>query len=212
MVRRGNVHRRNRLRSPHPRGDGPEKDRNKTKQEAFSPPAWGWSELCLGDSCLHAVLPTRVGMVRGLRNRVWASVRSPHPRGDGPLLRQSKRRHTRFSPPAWGWSGTRRIVFQPLRVLPTRVGMALFGFMAILELKTRRHQNGVAPCRSQNNANLPGLKGQIFGKNLAIDHSVAEYCRVLHREGVGRCRDRNPLIKKGFPDGKPWKIGCGDRI
>mgnify|MGYP005852851197 CR=1 FL=1 len=52
------------------------------------------------------VLPTRVGMVPGLRIGDRADSRSPHPRGDGPCSSSSARRKNLFSPPAWGWSSS----------------------------------------------------------------------------------------------------------
>ena len=71
-------------RSPHPRGDGPCKSRYLSTTETFSPPAWGWSAKRRQQRSDRYVLPTRVGMVRSVLDRIEVSGGSPHPRGDGP--------------------------------------------------------------------------------------------------------------------------------
>ena len=52
------------ISSPHPRGDGPPQTLTIPWYFLFSPPAWGWSEYAAEIVAWHAVLPTRVGMVR----------------------------------------------------------------------------------------------------------------------------------------------------
>ena len=69
------------------------------------------------------VLPTRVGMVRIDSGNRRAALRSPHPRGDGPLGNLSYLHRVRFSPPAWGWSVREKPRLFRAGVLPTRVGM-----------------------------------------------------------------------------------------
>ena len=64
MVRREGRRSLHRLRSPHPRGDGPYLAVIERRRMKFSPPAWGWSAHGDGASLYHGVLPTRVGMVR----------------------------------------------------------------------------------------------------------------------------------------------------
>src|SRR5438552_1047994 len=69
------------------------------------------------------VLPTRVGMVRGIaqcRVRRWSS---PYSRGDGPSDIVVRSCGTEFSLLAWGWSGGGTTGVHYGRVLPTRVGM-----------------------------------------------------------------------------------------
>ncbi len=65
MVRTPAWCRHNRRRSPHTRGDGPATLPAAPFRVAFSPHAWGWSVRALHPCGWHAVLPTRVGMVRG---------------------------------------------------------------------------------------------------------------------------------------------------
>ena len=66
MVRAQPVRAGRLLRSPHPRGDGPQGRLIGLKVDMFSPPAWGWSENDNLQEWLVQVLPTRVGMVRAL--------------------------------------------------------------------------------------------------------------------------------------------------
>ena len=74
----------------------------------FSPPAWGWSVNWHYIIATSVVFPTRVGMVR-VAFVAMALMRSfPHPRGDGPPQGQPRLKFPLFSPPAWGWSGSRK--------------------------------------------------------------------------------------------------------
>ena len=79
-------------RSPHPRGDGPVVGYFVEGDSVFSPPAWGWSEERILIPRGEHVLPTRVGMVRQFALNLNTRIRSPHPRGDGPISLQSWRR------------------------------------------------------------------------------------------------------------------------
>ncbi len=123
MVRTRAWVRRAVVRSPHPRGDGPELALVEMGLVKFSPPAWGWSETGADDRRLPVVLPTRVGMVRSTGNRRSPRRSSPHPRGDGPISFSRPPSAKPFSPPAWGWSGVPVPMPRGVVVLPTRVGM-----------------------------------------------------------------------------------------
>jgi hypothetical protein len=90
-------------RSPHTRGDGPQKQFFHGCLSSFSPHAWGWSERLGVRPVSGYVLPTRVGMVRGRCG--WLARCAP------------------FSPHAWGWSVVFSVQAQNQGVLPTRVGM-----------------------------------------------------------------------------------------
>src|SRR6266567_1062489 len=89
----------------------------------FSPPAWGWSGIVLQISSQITVLPTRVGMVRIFARSRGRRRRSPHPRGDGPVVVGFQSTQAVFSPPAWGWSAVAQFGYSAVVVLPTRVGM-----------------------------------------------------------------------------------------
>ena len=139
QIRRG----RYRCRSPHTRGDGPTSEGEVGVMKKFSPHAWGWSDTLARYFENVAVLPTRVGMVRIVSRDATRSGSSPHTRGDGPFRLYSAEERARFSPHAWGWSGTlARTAGEPSfsphawgwsdrlirresceNVLPTRVGM-----------------------------------------------------------------------------------------
>ena len=123
MVRTLDACRAVRLRSPHPRGDGPRLMPRLIGSRRFSPPAWGWSAQRHIEVIHMVVLPTRVGMVRFSCQQNVCHVCSPHPRGDGPGGQLEGVLTAGFSPPAWGWSGYRPPDRLSLRVLPTRVGM-----------------------------------------------------------------------------------------
>ena len=87
------------------RGDGPLIEKLKELQAAFSPHAWGWSDVFNWAGDKIDVFPTCVGMVRlqgGKSGRWW---RFPHMRGDGPRFAVSTSPFSKFSPHAWGWSG-----------------------------------------------------------------------------------------------------------
>ena len=90
---------------------------------AFSPPAWGWSELEMLGITVHVVFPTRVGMVRTFRVHWSYADCFPHPRGDGPMSHLERIKSLAFSPPAWGWSAMETLGVDDLTVFPTRVGM-----------------------------------------------------------------------------------------
>ena len=145
MVRRNHRMERLHLRSPHPRGDGPSKAVVEMQDGLFSPPAWGWSAR--GDRGKHrpAVLPTRVGMVRGTFIGSPLGFCSPHPRGDGPAIAGRRARYLAFSPPAWGWSepGSRHRENDP--VLPTRVGMVRVSRWRSNDFRSSPHPRGDGP-------------------------------------------------------------------
>ena len=72
--------------SPHTRGDVPTRTASNAPPRSFSPHAWG----CSGVGRLHGkrppVLPTRVGMFRADDLLFPIRRRSPHTRGDVPLM------------------------------------------------------------------------------------------------------------------------------
>ena len=92
---------------PHPRGDGPEiLSTLQPAERGFPHPRGDGPTPGLTIAIAQAVFPTRVGMVRAhgrLRSRAG---RFPHPRGDGPIRVDIRQQACRFSPPAWGWSGS----------------------------------------------------------------------------------------------------------
>ena len=110
-------------RAPHPRGDGPCLTDIVPDASECSPPAWGWSGICLRSGIAPRVLPTRVGMVRAPSWGWLNGSCAPHPRGDGPYSSGNPPSIRQCSPPAWGWSVERETDYCVWIVLPTRVGM-----------------------------------------------------------------------------------------
>jgi len=113
------------IRSPHVRGDGPSLFVTGSTILAFSPRAWGWSELMSVAGLGRDVLPTCVGMVRHLSGPGRGGARSPHVRGDGPSTVALDKVFRKFSPRAWGWSAFEIDAVFMESVLPTCVGMVL---------------------------------------------------------------------------------------
>ncbi len=92
-------------RFPHTRGGGPPDIAAQYEQMAFSPHAWGWTDMLDGFPASADVFPTRVG-VDQLQSLIdWLGVCFPHTRGGGPLPRFPCSCTFAFSPHAWGWTG-----------------------------------------------------------------------------------------------------------
>src|SRR5271165_5159007 len=92
-------------------------------QQPFSPHTWGCSGLPAGFVSAGLVLPTHVGMFRGITLTGAQYICSPHTRGDVPIAKEVTSGQKSFSPHTWGCS-----VSSPMRngapvVLPTHVGM-----------------------------------------------------------------------------------------
>ena len=79
--------------------------------------------MLVGKRGMCSVLPTRVGVDRGLCLKSWLSSGSPHTRGGGPLAMIRSMVVDGFSPHAWGWTANRGVGRGIHRVLPTRVGV-----------------------------------------------------------------------------------------
>jgi len=109
--------------SPHACGDGPLSSLSRDSCTSFSPRVWGWSVRIREAGRGHAVLPTRVGMVRVGMASMSSRWSSPHACGDGPCGGSIGRRSRWFSPRVWGWSVAGACSPRVASVLPTRVGM-----------------------------------------------------------------------------------------
>ena len=111
-------------RFPHPRGDGPLHDDTVNELIKISPPAWGWPGDIEQAESGQTDFPTRVGMARFIRYLKQTVAGFPHPRGDGPWIRDRIHIIAEISPPAWGWPGAITKHAAEARDFPTRVGMA----------------------------------------------------------------------------------------
>ncbi len=183
--------------SPHPRGDGPTRGKDRSLGSVFSPPAWGWSDHFQPGGRPGRVLPTRVGMVRTTRGGAFRRSSSPHPRGDGPWCHIDRATWTMFSPPAWGWSALPAEPPVPVMVLPTRVGMA----RAVL----RSWLRGGETCALITTAPPVG-RGGIRGRGRC--HRAS---RSTDRRSAGRVRSPPSLLREGCGRDNPYP-GRSDRL
>ena len=110
-------------RSPHMRGAIPEWSPDSMNEHWFSPHAWGYSLNKGWPAMLFSVLPTCVGLFRGIQRKFRVQKGSPHMRGAIPLNQLIANDQLRFSPHAWGYSETLRQHTPRRRVLPTCVGL-----------------------------------------------------------------------------------------
>ena len=108
---------------PHTRGGGPPAVSAPKPTAAFSPHAWGWTEDFRGAPDAPLVFPTRVGVDLISTEQACPIVSFPHTRGGGPPPRRFRRRLSKFSPHAWGWTGRGRTPARAPGVFPTRVGV-----------------------------------------------------------------------------------------
>ena len=132
---------------PHARGDGPPLPRLPQLFVLLSPRAWGWSAV--GDEFVnaHAVVPTRVGMVRSTTLPPTLSPSCPHARGDGPFREYAEGVVYQLSPRAWGWSALQRHTFRQAGVVPTRVGMVRWRTSGTARRTSCPHASGDSPER-----------------------------------------------------------------
>ncbi len=135
-------------RSPHVRGDGPERGALSRQLWSFSPRAWGWSVSGNRGLGRYPVLPTCVGMVRHHARPSAKTPRSPHVRGDGPQEAGSQCTAVAFSPRAWGWSATSYSSLESTDVLPTCVGMVRTSRFSLPSQISSPHVRGDGPMGS----------------------------------------------------------------
>ena len=108
---------------PHSRGDVPCDAVISHRLPWFSPLAWGCSGLPKHRRGAPLVFPTRVGMFRVKPFVRTSTACFPHSRGDVPRMLPGLKVSVKFSPLAWGCSGTYAPGARRNQVFPTRVGM-----------------------------------------------------------------------------------------
>jgi len=184
---------------PHPRGDGPIRRNASAAAGLFSPPAWGWSDVLSRAASSDAVFPTRVGMVRAPTTS-WKPVRRfPHPRGDGPLVRNRRRRRPRFSPPAWGWSAILDDASAVAQVFPTRVGMVRHSGSRFGRFAGFPHPRGDGPLSRKPDRSGEPFFPPAWGWS-ALVRAPAFLLRVFPtRVGMVRAALRRPRCRCCFP-------------
>ena len=163
MVRQGSLERALQDSSPHARGDGPAWGDSSTGCGAFSPRAWGWSELRLAQEAFQRVLPTRVGMVRIACVLLLSASSSPHARGDGPESGTPCSLAYSFSPRAWGWSEHWHCLPHRSAVLPTRVGMVRDRYPRTSGWRGSPHARGDGPQAGTLVILLPAFSPRAWG-------------------------------------------------
>ncbi len=181
--------------SPHPRGDGPPHKLFGPRLGEFSPPAWGWSSVTVIRTSLRSVLPTRVGMVRQPRAPRLLAPRSPHPRGDGPGDKGRGVGSRAFSPPAWGWSDRFAAECEPVKVLPTRVGMVRGQRVVNRDTECSPHPRGDGPLARLTRCPVWAFSPPAWGWS---DHFAgnADWQKVLPTR-VGMVRRLEQISRKG---------------
>ncbi len=194
-------------RSPHPRGDGPTVPVVEGIVSTFSPPAWGWSDGVRRDARLECVLPTRVGMVRQHRQFHWFDIRSPHPRGDGPMETGPALTRYKFSPPAWGWSGQCTNESLTNTVLPTRVGMVRWSCRTQPEPAGSPHPRGDGPNAKRERGALPAFSPPAWGWSGEPSPLVLSHIVLPTRVGMVR----RSTVAAGCCAGSPHPRGDGPR-
>ena len=109
--------------SPHKRGDVPGRGAILDYRRTISPQAWGCTDRAdiLIDECNN--LPTSVGMYRISGVGGLSEEKSPHKRGDVPMLQCENLARYTISPQAWGCTDTPALVAWLNHNLPTSVGM-----------------------------------------------------------------------------------------
>ena len=109
--------------SPHRRGDVPLSRRRRVQYRLISPQTWGCTELRDIAEGHNFNLPTDVGMYRHSGRRDMTRRKSPHRRGDVPIINIGFVLLRPISPQTWGCTVTVPDVPQCLLNLPTDVGM-----------------------------------------------------------------------------------------
>ena len=109
--------------APHARGDGPDFRRSHVPCTPCSPRTWGWTADAPLPPSTSAMLPTHVGMDRGVGGAAAAASYAPHARGDGPRARRLPTGVGACSPRTWGWTARAQVRAEARAMLPTHVGM-----------------------------------------------------------------------------------------
>ena len=102
MYRSRNRGRFSRCESPHRRGDVPQMEYAKMLHDVISPQTWGCTVGVESLSDLRCNLPTDVGMYRPSSSTISAGSKSPHRRGDVPLMEFAMLGAEEISPQTWG--------------------------------------------------------------------------------------------------------------
>ena len=117
--------RRDRLRFPRPRGDGPVEIASYTFPYQVSPPTRGWTRRVAWANDDGRGFPAHAGMDLSFDTCLASSGRFPRPRGDGPEGEYEGSSEMEVSPPTRGWTSYRVIASCSFRGFPAHAGMDL---------------------------------------------------------------------------------------
>ena len=138
-------------------------------------------------------------MVRVHHPTATASVGSPHPRGDGPQLRQRCRPRGSFSPPAWGWSVSSTLPVWWNMVLPTRVGMVRLRGRWVGSPYGSPHPRGDGPDGNSTLIAAGQFSPPAWGWSAPLVIWRAWRAVLPTRVGMVRLSQRPPLLSPGSP-------------
>ena len=145
------------------------------------------------------VVPTHVGMVRGVQEQEGRSLRCPHARGDGPHITLAFGTQSGLSPRTWGWSGRFAPRWPPESVVPTHVGM-------VRELARRQrdgrgcpHARGDGPSYDKALREVNPLSPRTWGWSARF-YSISHVLHVVPTHvGMVRCRSYSRYPKLRCP-------------
>ncbi len=175
----------------------------------FSPRAWGWTDVVRVECADGEAFPTRVGMDRCSHELGRGPVRFPHARGDGPAgvppvrgdipfshargdgpvgSPVSSTAH-RFSPRAWGWTGSLLPTISAIAVFPTRVGMDRIASLCLSGRLAFSHARGDGPDGVRHYRHAK----RVFPTRVGMDRTLNTSSR--NQSGFPHARGDGPGIK-----------------
>ena len=151
------------------------------------------------------VLPTHVGMARGVIDSGDFTERSPHTRGDGPIPENFFFFPHKFSPHTWGWPV---LVFDETvlnSVLPTHVGMARVHWLLSLINTSSPHTRGDGPQVYYSSTQYTKFSPHTWGWPVVANPIAGQDVVLPTHVGMARVITRI----KSIPPGSPHTRGDG---
>ncbi len=151
------------------------------------------AEICQSD------FPTRVGMARLSSSSKRWRFRFPHPRGDGPQIREPALWAMVISPPAWGWPAQSPDIKAALGDFPTRVGMARRAATACSMCHRFPHPRGDGPATIINAARAVAISPPAWGWPVLRKSEEPHSSDFPTRVGMAPDANANQGRSDGFP-------------
>ena len=175
-------------KSPHKRGDVPNKTGGSASDTGISPQAWGCTGLEFTLHLCSSNLPTSVGMYRVFSIQPPLVFQSPHKRGDVPKRDTLITVRREISPQAWGCTENQNPIGAHSRNLPTSVGM----YRSLPEApgisKKSPHKRGDVPRASDRFVYLFLISPQAWGCTGGRCHVDVESANLPTSVGMYRSR------------------------